>query len=249
MMQTTNCQPIMLRLAWSDAVTYDSCEITWPKCGGVNGSIRFDILLNHSSNAGLVKAISLLSAFKRRYQSIGWADLIQMAGAVAVHTTGGPLINLDYGRVDVAQSIYGTATGHNRPQRFSRSSDSINLPILPCPFAPYPDGSPSADVHIRNVFFRMGLNNRDTVALCGGHTIGRAFKDRTGVCPYSSGDQGATIYTKQTATAKVQQLSLCPPCFSLTHSLNWIVWPTSVWRATRDRHGRGLQLDSHVAAV
>ena len=79
----------------------------------------------------------------------------------------------------------------------------MQCPIYPSAVPPYPDGAPSADVHIRNVFYRLGLNNRETVALCGGHTLGRAFKDRTGVCMFSSGDQGATIYTQPTACAKV----------------------------------------------
>lgn len=215
MMRTTNCQPIMLRLAWSDAVTYDSAVRNWPVCGGVNGSIRFDLELNHSANAGLSKAIALLNPIKRRYGAISWADLIQMAGAVAVHTTGGPLIELNYGRVDAPDSLYDDDTsmrvggGSGSSSKFHRRSfgsspfKSSRLPVLPCAFAPYPDGAPSADVHLRNVFYRLGLNNRDTVALCGAHTLGRAFKDRSGVCPYSSGDQGATIYTRPTAVAKV----------------------------------------------
>ena len=43
---------------------------------------------------------------------------------------------------------------------------------FPSAVPPFPDGAPSADVHLRNVFYRLGLNNRETVALCGAHTIG-----------------------------------------------------------------------------
>lgn len=46
------------------------------------------------------------------------------------------------------------------------------LPVaLPCPCAPYSDGSPSADAHIRNIFYRLGFNNKEIVALCGAHTL------------------------------------------------------------------------------
>ena len=80
MVDKTNCHPLLLRLAWSDAVTYDCMVEDWPYCGGVNGSIRFDFSLDHPSNAGLSKAISYLQAFHYRYPAISWADLIQMVG-------------------------------------------------------------------------------------------------------------------------------------------------------------------------
>jgi len=43
----------------------------------------------------------------------------------------------------------------------------------PSAVPPFPGGAPSADVHLRAVFYRLGFNNRETVALCGAHTIGR----------------------------------------------------------------------------
>jgi hypothetical protein len=217
MIKASNCQPIMLRLAWSDAVTYDSSLRHWPNCGGVNGSIRSDLELNINTNAGLSKAISLLNPISKRYRSVSWADLIQMAAVISIHSAGGPFIELNYGRVDAPAGLYevdeddsatpsSSRKGSGRVSKYLSTSAGSGMPILPCPAPPYPDGAPSADVHIRNIFYRLGLNNRDTVALCGAHTIGRGFKDRTGVCPFSSGDQGATIYTKQTALARVRFL-------------------------------------------
>lgn len=48
----TNANPIMVRLAWHDAGTYDVNIKDWPKCGGAIGSIRFDPEINHGANAG-----------------------------------------------------------------------------------------------------------------------------------------------------------------------------------------------------
>jgi len=78
MVDRTNCQPLLLRLAWSDAVSYDCMVESWPHCGGVNGSIRFDFNLARPANAGLSKAIGYLKPLRYRYPIISWADLIQM---------------------------------------------------------------------------------------------------------------------------------------------------------------------------
>lgn len=206
----SNCHPIMLRLAWSDAVTYDSAIKEWPYCGGVNGSIRLDSEVSRPANAGLQKAVALLTPIKTRFPRISWADLVQMAAVVAIQESGGPNIELVYGRIDATHELLDLekATKDATNTRQLRNVSSIAFthamcPVYPSAVAPYPDGAPSADVHLRNVFYRMGLNNRETVALCGGHTLGRAFKDRTGVCNFTSGDQGATIYTQPTSLAKV----------------------------------------------
>ena len=79
-----NCHPILLRLAWHDAGTFDNTIGTWPQCGGANGSIRFDVEMSHGANAGLKKALTYLEPFKERYANLSWADLIQLAGATAV---------------------------------------------------------------------------------------------------------------------------------------------------------------------
>lgn len=184
----TNCHPLLLRLAWSDAATYDKSVRSWPRCGGANGSIRFENEQHCPANAGISKAFEILSPLKSRYKLVSWADLIQMGGALAVELSGGPKIDMIYGRVDAPQ-LSGRDRLSNR---------------LPCPMAPFPDGSPTPESHIRSIFFRMGFSNKDIVALCGGHTLGRGFKDRTGVCENVSGDQGATIYTSQTAIVRVR---------------------------------------------
>jgi len=193
-MNISKCYPIMLRLAWSDAASYNKYNNRpelWPKAGGAVGAIRFDEELEHPSNAGLSKAIDILKPIKSKYKTISWSDIIQMAGSLAVELTGGPKINIRYGRIDASPP--SLIPRNNAIHAYEQQAIK-----LPCPMAPFPDGAASADVHIRNIFYRMGFTNKELVALCGAHTIGRAFKDRSKVCPHSSGDQGATKYTNPT---------------------------------------------------
>lgn len=204
-----NCNPLMLRLAWSDACTYDRTVRKWPACGGANGYVRLEKIYNNPVNAGLSKAIALLAPIKEKYTcknnttkidalsevageaSISWADIIQMAGAVAVQHAGGPRIPIRYGRIDAPFS----------EQLLKQIKPEL---LMPCANPPYYDGTGSADVHVRNVFYnRMGFTNQEIVALSGGHTLGRGFHDRSGVTDHSSGDQGATDYTRQTCIVRV----------------------------------------------
>ncbi|KAG6478162.1 hypothetical protein ZIOFF_061594 [Zingiber officinale] len=91
-----------VRLGWHDAGTYDKNIEEWPQCGGANGSLRFEIELKHSANAGLVNALKLLQPIKEKYLGITFADLFQLASATAVEESGGPHIPMKYGRVDVS---------------------------------------------------------------------------------------------------------------------------------------------------
>ncbi|PPS10206.1 hypothetical protein GOBAR_AA10437 [Gossypium barbadense] len=69
-----NCAPIMLRLAWHDAGTYDVST----KTGGPNGSIRNEEEYSHSSNNGLKIAIDFCEEVKAKHQKITYADLYQV---------------------------------------------------------------------------------------------------------------------------------------------------------------------------
>ncbi|XP_044974203.1 probable L-ascorbate peroxidase 6, chloroplastic/mitochondrial [Hordeum vulgare subsp. vulgare] len=91
-----------VHLGWHDASTYDKNISEWPKCGGANGSLRFEIELKHAANAGLVNALKLIEAIKDKYRSVTYADLFQLASATAVEEAGGPRIPMIYGRVDVS---------------------------------------------------------------------------------------------------------------------------------------------------
>ncbi|KAK9670636.1 hypothetical protein RND81_13G214500 [Saponaria officinalis] len=87
------CAPIMLRLAWHDAGTYD----VKTKTGGPNGSIKYE--LNHFANKGLNIAIDFCEEVKAKYPKITYADLYQLAGVVAVEVSGGPTIDFVPGRM------------------------------------------------------------------------------------------------------------------------------------------------------
>lgn len=143
-----NCAPIMLRLAWHDAGTYDVTT----KTGGPNGSIRHEEEYLHGANAGLKIAIDLCETVKVKHPKISYADLYQLAGVVAIEVTGGPTVDFVPGRRD----------------------SSV------CPReGRLPDAKRGAG-HLRDIFYRMGLSDKDIVALSGGHTLGRAHPERSG---------------------------------------------------------------------
>ncbi|VVB10100.1 unnamed protein product [Arabis nemorensis] len=120
------------------------------KTGGPNGSIRFKEELNRSENKGLENAVAFCEEVKAKHPQVSYADLYQLAGVVAVEVTGGPAIQFTPGRKD------------------ADSPDEGELP----------DANQGAS-HLRTLFSRMGLSDRDIVALSGGHTLGRAHKERS----------------------------------------------------------------------
>ncbi|CAH1414372.1 L-ascorbate peroxidase 3 [Lactuca sativa] len=143
-----NCAPIMLRLAWHDAGTYDVNT----KTGGPNGSIRNEEEFSHGSNNGLKIAIDFCEEIKSKHPRITYADLYQLAGVVAVEVTGGPTVDFVPGRKD---------------SKISPKEGRL------------PNATKGAP-HLRDIFYRMGLSDKDIVALSGGHTLGKAHADRSG---------------------------------------------------------------------
>ncbi|KAK6943745.1 hem peroxidase, partial [Dillenia turbinata] len=141
------CAPLVLRLAWHSAGTYD----VKTKTGGPFGTIRNPEELAHEVNRGLEIAVRLLEPIKKQFPILSYADFYQLAGIVAVEITGGPEIPFHPGREDKPESP---------------------------PEGRLPDAKKGAD-HLRDVFGHMGLSDKDTVTLSGGHTLGRCHKERS----------------------------------------------------------------------
>ncbi|CAI5508850.1 unnamed protein product [Closterium sp. Naga37s-1] len=120
-----SCNPILIRLGWHDAGTFDKSVGEWPKQGGANGSIRFRPEIDHGANKGLAGAIALLQPVKDAFPAVSWADLFQLASATAVEFAGGPVIPMRYGRVDSTGPEDCTPEG-NLPCDFNRT-----LQVLP----------------------------------------------------------------------------------------------------------------------
>lgn len=157
LLRTKFCHPILVRLGWHDAGTYNKNIEDWPQRGGANGSLRFEPELKHAANAGLVNALKLIQPIKEKYSNISYADLFQLASATAVEEAGGPEIPMKYGRVDVSAP--------------EQCPEEGRLPDA---------GPPSPADHLREVFYRMGLNDKEIVALSGAHTLGRSRPERSG---------------------------------------------------------------------
>ncbi|GLC44265.1 hypothetical protein PLESTB_000759000 [Pleodorina starrii] len=144
--------PLLVRLAWHAAGTYDKSDGT----GGSNGAtMRFPPECEWAANKGLAIARQLLDPVKEAHPWISYADLWTLAGVVAIEDMGGPTVAWRSGRVD-----------------YSDGSKIV------------PDGRlPNATLgakHLRDVFHRMGFDDRDIVALSGAHTLGRCHADRSG---------------------------------------------------------------------
>ena len=176
LIQRFNCNPILVRLAWHDSGTFDKnmAPSEWPKCGGANGSIIFEEELAHGANAGLSKAVNYLKPLKKKYPILSFSDIIQMASAEAILLAGGPKIPMIYGRVD---AMICPKEG--------------NLPSAGKPFP----GAKSAGEHLRNIFYRMGFDDREIVCLSGAHTLGRGFKERSGTTGFGYGSRNGTKFT------------------------------------------------------
>ncbi|KAF7087314.1 hypothetical protein CFC21_090515 [Triticum aestivum] len=156
-LKTTYCHPILVRLGWHDSGTYDKNIEEWPQRGGADGSLRFDPELSHGANAGLTNALKLIQPIKDKYPGITYADLFQLASATAIEEAGGPKLPMKYGRVDIA------------------------APEQCPPEGRLPDAGPRIPAeHLREVFYRMGLDDKEIVALSGAHTLGRSRPDRSG---------------------------------------------------------------------
>eukprot|EP00753_Platysulcus_tardus_P005548 PLAT13458.1.p1 GENE.PLAT13458.1~~PLAT13458.1.p1 ORF type:complete len:355 (+),score=172.32 PLAT13458.1:33-1097(+) len=149
--------PFLVRLAWHSSGTY--CGKTGT--GGSEGAtMRFSPEADHGANAGLAGARKLLEGVKARHPGITYADLYTLAGAHVIELMGGPHIAWRPGRSDASGGHACTPDG--RLPDADKGSDK------------------KTSQHVRDIFYRMGFNDREIVALVGAHTLGECHDDRSG---------------------------------------------------------------------
>ncbi len=174
---------LMIRMAWHSAGTY---RITDGRGGAGAGQQRFAPLNSWPDNANLDKARRLLWPIKQKYgRKISWADLMVLAGNVALESMGFKTFGFAGGRVDVwePEELYwgpeGTWLGDERysgERQLAEPLGAVQMGLIYVnPEGPNGKPDPVAAAHdIRETFFRMAMNDEETVALiAGGHTFGK----------------------------------------------------------------------------
>jgi len=176
--------PLFIRMAWHSAGTYRTGD---GRGGGGRGQQRFAPLNSWPDNVTLDKARRLLWPIKQKYgRKISWADLMILAGNVALETMGFKTFGFGGGREDVwepDQDVYwGAETTWLADKRYSGDRDLEN-PLAAVQMGLIyvnpegPNGNPdpiAAARDIRETFKRMAMNDEETVALiAGGHTFGK----------------------------------------------------------------------------
>jgi len=177
--------PLFIRMAWHSAGTY---RIADGRGGAGSGQQRFAPLNSWPDNVSLDKARRLLWPIKQKYgRKLSWADLMVLAGNVALESMGFKTFGFGGGRKDVwepEEGIYwgpeGTWLGDKRytgDRQLENPLAAVQMGLI------YvnpegPNGTPdpiAAARDIRETFARMAMNDEETVALiAGGHTFGKA---------------------------------------------------------------------------
>ena len=190
--------PFFIRMTWHAAGTY---RIADGRGGGGTGNQRFAPLNSWPDNGNLDKARRLLWPIKQKYgNQISWADLLILAGNVAIESMGGKTFGFSGGRPDIwapeEDIFWGKENewlGNNRytgDRELDKPLGAVQMGLI------YvnpqgPDGNPdplASAKDIRETFSRMAMNDEETVALtAGGHTFGKAHgagsEDLVGVEP------------------------------------------------------------------
>ncbi|MCG3654310.1 catalase/peroxidase HPI [Aliarcobacter butzleri] len=181
--------PLFIRMAWHSAGTYRTGD---GRGGSSTGNQRFAPLNSWPDNVNLDKARRLLWPIKQKYgNKISWADLMILAGNVALESMGFKTFGFAGGRVDVwepEEDIYWgkeaewLATSDKENSRYSGDRD-LDDPLAAVQMGLIyvnpegPDGQPNvlaSAIDIRETFARMAMGDKETVALiAGGHTFGK----------------------------------------------------------------------------
>ena len=178
--------PFFIRMTWHAAGTYRTGD---GRGGGGTGNQRFAPLNSWPDNGNLDKARRLLWPIKQKYgNAISWADLLILAGNVAIESMGGKTLGFGGGRPDIWHPEEDVNWGAEQEwlgdERYGSSRQSLANPlgavqmglIYVNPQGPNGEPDPMLSAQdIRETFARMAMNDEETVALvAGGHTFGKA---------------------------------------------------------------------------
>jgi len=196
-----NYGPFIIRMAWHSAGTY---RVQDGRGGGGTGQQRFAPLNSWPDNVSLDKARRLLWPVKKKYgKNLSWADLIILAGNVALEDMGFKTFGFAGGRIDAWEpddDIYwGPETEWLGDQRYSGERNledplaAVQMGLIYVnPEGPNGSPDPVASAHdVRETFKRMAMDDEETVALiAGGHTFGKTHgagpADNVGADPESA---------------------------------------------------------------
>jgi catalase-peroxidase len=177
--------PLFIRMAWHSAGTYRTSD---GRGGGGTGNQRFAPVNSWPDNVNLDKARRLIWPIKQKYgQKISWADLMILAGNVALESMGFKTFGFAGGREDIwepEKDIYwGTEDSWLDDKRYAGEHEELEKPLAAVQMGLIyvnpegPNGNPdplAAAKDIRETFARMAMNDEETVALiAGGHTFGK----------------------------------------------------------------------------
>ena len=219
--------PFFVRLTWHAAGTYRSTD---GRGGGGTGAMRFAPLNSWPDNGNLDKARRLLWPIKEKYgNKISWADLLILAGNVAIESMGGKTYGFSGGREDIwgpeEDILWGVEDEWLENQRY-KGERELDNPLAAVqmgliyvnPQGPDANPDPLASAHdIRETFGRMAMNDYETVALiAGGHTFGKC---------HGAGD--ADLVQDEPEGAPIEQMGL-----------GWT-----------NKHGTGLGADSITSGL
>jgi catalase-peroxidase len=201
--------PFFIRMAWHSAGTYRTGD---GRGGAGSGQQRFAPLNSWPDNVNLDKARRLLWSIKQKYgKKISWADLMILAGNVALESMGFRTFGFAGGREDVWEPLEDVYWG-SESKWLGNDERNLDKTEVDNPLAAIqmgliyvnpegPDGNHdpiSAATDIRNTFARMAMNDEETVALiAGGHTFGKC---------HGAGD--ATLLGSEPEAADIEEQGL-----------------------------------------